>query len=94
MEKEERRPGRGDRVLHRRHPEWGVGVVLSWKHPGYLVRFERSHTLDGKHWGNEWICSPGNLENLHSMTETEAHQAAEALRMVRAMEKIREAEQK
>lgn len=78
---------KGERVLHRLHPDWGVGVVLREKWPGWLVRFEVSHTFDGAVWADTWICSPGHLEPVGEMNEIQLHNVAEAMTAIRKLRK-------
>lgn len=78
---------KGERVLHRLHPDWGVGVVLREKWPGWLVRFEVSHTFDGVVWADTWICSPGHLDPAGDLSEIQLHNAVEALKAIRKMGK-------
>ena len=78
---------KGERVLHKLHPEWGVGIVVREKWPGWLVRFEISHTADGEIWSDTWICARGHLEPVGEMNEIQLHNTAEALHAIRKLRK-------
>lgn len=80
----------GDRVLHRLHPEWGVGVVLGEQYPGILVRFERSHRMGVRLWSDEWICAPGHLEFIGELTEVQLYERQEQFTVLREMKKQKE----
>jgi hypothetical protein len=82
----------GDRVLHKLHPEWGVGVVLGEQYPGILVRFERSHRMGVRLWSDEWICAPGHLEFIGELTEVQLYERQEQFTVLREMKKQKERE--
>lgn len=77
-------------MVHRLHPEWGVGVVLRKRGPGMLVRFERSHTTDGQHWTDEYICGQGHLYPVGELTEVQLHDLQEGLNVLRTLKKTEE----
>ena len=78
---------KGDKVLHKLHPEWGVGIVVRERWPGWLVQFEKSHTMDGEMWSDMWICSTGHLMLVGEMDETTLHNTTEALNAIRKLRK-------
>lgn len=59
---------RGDKVLHSRHPEWGVGIVQRQQYPGYMVFFQEDPYTDRK---REWICSGGHLHKVNGYSAEE-----------------------
>lgn len=65
---------KGDKVLHNRHPEWGVGIVQGIRYPGYMVFFQEDPYIERK---REWICSAGHLHkvNGYSAEEVKKQQA-------------------
>lgn len=81
---------KGDRVLHRLHPEWGVGVVLRKQKIGIKVRFENSHYTDDGGWADEWICAPGHLETVGDMSETQIHDLQEQCKLILKIRKVKE----
>lgn len=58
---------RGDKVLHIRYPEWGVGIVKGDKSPGILVEFQP--TMFGK--CHRWICAAGHLTKVNGWRREE-----------------------
>lgn len=59
---------KGDKVMHTRHPEWGVGIVQGIQYPGYMVFFREDPYTDGK---REWICSWGHLYKVNGYSAEE-----------------------
>ena len=59
---------KGDKVLHTRHPEWGVGIVQKEQSPGYMVLFPEDIYMNRK---REWICSKGHLHKVNGYSAEE-----------------------
>ena len=79
---------KGDKVLHTRHPEWGVGIVQGIRYPGYMVFFQEDPYSDRK---REWICSVGHLHKVNGYSKEEVAEQQAVLEEENRIRKIIEA---
>ena len=79
---------KGDKVLHTRHPEWGVGIVQKEQSPGYMVLFPEDMYMNRK---REWICSKGHLYKVNGYSKEEVAEQQAVLEEENRVRKIIEA---